>query len=556
MRAHCHPLLASLLLTAMLPSVPAANNPVSPRAPTAPISAGREDWFEDVTRGAGLNFVQQFCHDRIANILLSNGSGGAVFDFDNDGWMDVYLTNWRPLKGVTHPKYDRCQETNRLYRSRGDGTFEDVTRRAGLEGASFASGAVTGDFDNDGFTDVYVVNVGRNLLYRNRGNGTFEDVTDRAGVGHPGTGISAVFLDIDKDGWLDLFVANYLTYQPESESEQNPGAYPGPLAYPGEPNVLYRNKGNGTFEDITRSSGLLSPGHRGMSVSAFDADWDGDTDLYLSNDDTPNHLWLNDGKGHFHEAGMLAGVAFNAIGEAPGSMNAAVGDVNGDGWPDLFVTRFGYGSLYVRTRDRVYEDQIYKSGLGLLTRKYVGWGGAFIDFDNDTDLDLVVANGSAFVLDGSETLLLENQGNGQFKDASAKGGAVFKTRVNGRGNAILDFDNDGRLDVLLTALADRVFLLKNRVPADHHWLKLRLHGTRSNRNGYGARITLKAGDWTARAEALCPTGFLTQADPRVHFGLGARTQVDTLEILWPSGAVQSLKDVAVDRVLDVTEPKL
>jgi enediyne biosynthesis protein E4 len=251
---------------------------------------------------------------------------------------------------------------------------------------------------------------------------------------------------------------------------------------------------------------------------------------------------------------LVAGVAFNAIGEAPGSMNAAVGDADGDGWPDLFVTRFGYGSLYVRTATNLFEDRIYRSGLGLLTQKYVGWGGAFIDFDNDADLDLVVANGSAFVLEGSETLLLENQGNGQFTNASAKGGAFFKTRVNGRGNAILDFDNDGRLDVLLTALADRPFLLRNRFPAKNHWLKLRLQGTRSNRSGYGARITLVSGDLTSRGQALCPTGFLTQGDPRIHFGLGARSKVDTIEIRWPSGAVQNLKDIAADQILQVLEP--
>jgi enediyne biosynthesis protein E4 len=532
--------------------LPAAGNP---RSPTGPIPAAAQDWFEDVTPHARIDFVHQFCHRRIANILLSNGAGGAVFDFDNDGWMDLYLVNWGPLAGVTDPKSDATREPNRLYRNRGDGTFADVTKRAGLEGSGYSSAAVTGDFDNDGFTDVFVVNMGRSSLYRNRGDGTFEDVTAKAGVGHVGTGIGAVFFDYDHDGWLDLFVADYLTYQAAAESEQNPGAYPGPLAYPGEANVLYRNRGDGTFEDVTKAAGLLAPGHRAMSVSAFDADGDGHVDLYVCNDDTPNQLWLNDGKGHFREIGTEAGVAFNAIGEAPGSMNAAVGDVNGDGWPDLFVTRFGYGSLYVRTGPGRYEDRIYASGLGRLTQRYVGWGGAFLDFDNDADLDLVVANGSAFVLEGTETLLLENQGNGRFIDALAKGGAFFRTPVNGRGNAILDFDNDGRMDVLLTALADRPFLLRNRCPQRNHWLTLRLEGTRSNRSGYGAQITLAAGDWTSRAEALCPTGFLMQGDPRPHFGLGARTQMDRIEIRWPSGTLQVLKDIAADQILKVREPK-
>ena len=254
-----------------------------------------------------------------------------MFDFDGDGWVDVYFVNWGPMKGVTSPKHGDRREPNRLFRNRGDGTFEDVTAKARVEGAGFGSAATAGDFDNDGHVDLYVVNIGRNLLFRNRGDGTFEDVTERAKVGDAGSGISAVWLDADRDGRLDLFVANYLTFDPSTVSEQNPGAYPGPLAYPGEANVLYRNRGDGTFEEVTRAAGLYAPGHRAMSVSAFDADRDGDTDLYVSNDDTPNALWLNDGQGRFRDVALEAGVAFNSIGEAPGSMNAAVGEVNGDG---------------------------------------------------------------------------------------------------------------------------------------------------------------------------------------------------------------------------------
>lgn len=556
--SRCPDLPLHLVLAVLLVSASAslgADATANPRPPTPAIAAQPGDWFEDVTRRAGVDFVHQFGHRRIANILLSNGAGGAVLDFDRDGFMDLYLVNWEPLAGVTDPKHPAQGGANRLYRNRGDGTFQDVTPRAGLASTGFSSAATAGDFDNDGFPDLYVASVGRNTLYRNRGDGTFEDVTARAGVGHLGTGISAVFVDVDRDGWLDLFVVNYLTYQPEAASEQNPGAYPGPLAYPGEANALYRNNGDGTFTDITRASGLAVSGHRGMSVAAFDCDWDGDTDLYVANDDTPNHLWLNDGKGHFREAGVEAGVAFNAIGEAPGSMNAAVGDASGDGWPDLFVTRFGYGSFYLRTESGRYEDRIYASGLGRLTQRYVGWGGAFLDFDNDADLDLVVANGSAFGLDGTDTLLLENQGEAQFADASARGGACFHAPINGRGNAILDYDNDGRMDVLLTALADRPFLLWNRCPLKHHWLKLDLEGTRSNRSGYGTRVTLSTGDRTRRAEAICPTGFLLQGDPRVHFGLGPRTPIDRVEIRWPSGAMQTLTNVTPDQILKVREPK-
>ena len=526
------------------------------RGPSAPVVAQPGDWFEDVTQRSGIDFVHQFCHQRIANILLSNGAGGVVFDYDNDGFMDIYLVNGGPLPGVTATAAGTVRQPNRLYHNRGDGTFEDVTERAGVGGIGFASAAVAGDFDNDGYTDLYVVNVGRSLLYRNRGDGTFEDVTARAGVGHDGTGISAVFLDYDNDGWLDLYVGNYLTYVPAKESEQNPGAYPGPLAYAGEANILYRNRGDGTFEDVTRAAGLHSAGNRTMSVCAFDSNRDGYEDLYVCNDDTPNQLWLNDGHGHFREAALELGAAFNSIGEAPGSMNATVGDVNGDGWPDLFITRFGYGSLYERNAKGFYDDRMWASGRGRLTQKFVGWGGAFLDCDNDGDLDLFIANGDAFELDGVVSLLLENDGHGRFTDMSAKGGAFFKVPINGRGNAVLDFDNDGRQDVLLTTLAGRPFLLRNRCPLGNHWLTLQLEGTRSNRNGYGALLTLTAGELTLHSEAVCPTGFLLQGDARPHFGLGAHARVDHLEIQWPGGRTQVLTNVVADRILKVREPKL
>ncbi len=553
--APAHASLARLALLSLTLASLAAAEWTPPRPPTPPVPAGSDDWLVDVSRQAKVDFMHRLGHRRIANILLSNGTGGAVFDFDHDGWMDLFLLNWRAMEGVTSIPAGTPAAPNQLFRNRGDGTFEDITAKAGVAGDGFAYAAAAGDYDNDGFTDLFVALAGKATLYRNRGDGTFEDVTAKAGLAHRGTGISAVFFDADNDGKLDLFVANYLTYKPEAESEQNPGAYPGPLAYPGEPNAYYHNKGDGTFEEATRAAGLYVPGHRGMSVSAFDADWDGDTDLYLSNDDTPNMLWLNDGKGHFREVAMEKGVAFNSIGEAPGSMNAAIGDANGDGQPDLFITRLGYGSLYLRNTNGFYDDRMFSSGLGQLTQKHTAWGGNFFDLDNDGDLDLIVATGSAFVLEGTTTLLLENQGQARFTNAATKGGAFFQIPYNGRGNAILDFDNDGRLDVVLTAVADRVVLLQNRCPPKHHWLKLQLTGTRSNRNGYGARLTAVAGDLTLRAEAMCPTGFLMQSDPRVHFGLGARRQVDRLEIRWPSGNVQVLENVKADQILQVREPQ-
>jgi hypothetical protein len=542
--------LAAIVISAVASSAVAQIPP-----PIAPVSAGPEDRFVDVTRQAGIGFTHQFCHDGIMNILLSNGAGGAVFDYNGDGFMDLYLLNWGPLDGVTKRGLRVEREPNRLYRNRGDGTFEDVTEQAGVAGTGFANAAATGDFDNDGHEDLYITCFGANQLYRNRGDGTFEDVTIQAGVADAtGSGISATFLDADGDGWLDLYVVNYLTFDPSTISEQNPGAYPGPLAYPGEADVFFRNRGDGTFEAVTRDAGLYVPIHRGMSVSVFDHGRDGTPDIYVSNDDTPNGLWLNNGQGQFHDAGLELGVALNSIGEAPGSMNATLADANDDGWLDIFVTRFGYGSFYVRQEGGHYLDEMWRSGLGRLTQNYVGWGGSFIDFDNDGDPDLFIVNGSAFTLGGTLSLLLENDGRGGFSDAAEKGGRFFATPVDGRGSAVLDFDNDGRLDLLATTLANRPVLLRNRSADGNHWLKLDVRD-RHGRVAYGALITVAAGDRTWRTEVLCPTGFLMQGDARVHLGLGRVSKVNRLEIRWPGGSVRTLRDVAVDQILKLRETK-
>jgi len=558
---HTLPSVAScaLILVALAACKPRPKTePASPRqdakfSVTPPIRAGAGDAFEDVTAAAGLNFVQQFCDARIANILESDGSGGAVLDFDRDGFMDVYLVNPGPLDGVTHHAPGTKREPNRLFRNRRDGTFEDVTARAGIAANGYSFAAAAADYDNDGFTDLYVVNVGRNILYRNRGDGTFEDVTEKSGVGDRGTGIGAVWLDIDRDGKLDLFLVNYLTYDPNYNLYFNPDAYPGPLSYKPEFNCLFHNRGDGTFEDISERSGVRIPGHRGMSVCAFDANEDGADDLYICNDATPNLLLLNDGHGKFRDVAMQAQVAFNAQGEAAGSMAAAIGDYNGDNRFDILVSRLGYGSLYTSWRDGMYEDRMVASGVGAATAQYVGWGSHFVDYDNDADLDALIVNGDPHHMVGWESLLLENKGDGTFADAATKAGAFFTSKIRGRASLVVDFDNDGREDVLVTALADRVFLLRNRAPATNHWLKLELEGTRSNRDGFGARITLTAGGRTRVTQARCPAGYLSTSDPRLHFGLGRATVVDKIEIRWPSGAVQTLQNVAVDRILKVKE---
>jgi len=536
-------------------SPPAAARQADAASVTPQITAGAQDLFEDVTTKAGITYVHQFCDTKIANILESNGAGGAWLDFDGDGLMDLYLVNSGPLEGVTHHASGTVRQPNRLYRNRGDGTFEDVTRKAGLAGIGYCTAAVAADYDNDGHIDLFVTGVGGCHLYHNRGDGTFEDVTEKAGVADSGgTAIGAVFFDADNDGYLDLFVANYLTFDPKYQLYFNPDAYPGPLAYKPQFNKLYRNRGNGTFEDVSDSSGIRIAGHRAMSVAVFDYNDDGAADLYISNDGTPNLLLVNDGKGHFRDVAPEAGVAFNAMGEAAGSMAATIGDCNGDGLEDILVTRFGYGSLYMGTAKGVYDDRMMASGLGGLTAQFVGWGGCFIDFDNDGHLDICIANGDPHYLVGWESLLLQNSGEGGYSDAVEKGGAFFRTKIRARGCAAVDYDNDGRIDLLITTIADRPFLLHNRDRSANHWLTLDLEGTKSNRDGFGAKVKVSAGGKSYIAESRCPFGFLTQSDRRLHFGLGAAKTIERVEIHWPSRQTEVLENVKVDQILKVREP--
>ncbi len=533
----------------------AANSPglsSDSKAPKGTITSGE---FEDVTDKAGIHFVHQLADGKLDNIMESDGAGGVCFDFDRDGFIDIYLVNSGPAPVLSKAPRGTARQPNRLYRNRQNGTFEDVTERAGVAGHGFGTTATAADYDNDGFPDLLVVNFDGLILFHNEGNGTFSDATLKAGLLSNRAGISATFFDCDQDGYLDVFVANYLLYDPAVQNP--PGAkapYPGPLSYNSEFNILYRNRGDGSFEDFSEAANIRIPGHRAMAVTALDVDLDGDSDLYVCNDGTANLLLLNDGHGHFSESGLKAGVGLNQFGGADGSMGAAVGDCNGDGYPDLFVTRFGKASLYINSPGGFFDDRIQPAGILALSSQYTGWGGNFLDADNNGTLDLFVANGNAHFLEGMPPLLFENLGTGTFTDASTLGGRVFKQSLNARGSAALDFDNDGRIDLLVTTLAGPTFLWRNALSTSNHWVTLTLEGAQGNRDGLGALVTVQAGSLIQHAEMRCATSYVTQQDGRLHFGLGSHTVADRVDVRWPGGKTSMFKMVAADQIHKVVEP--
>jgi hypothetical protein len=532
-----------------------STTPATPSGQSVPSTLPSAAVFRDVTREARLEFVHQLADGDLTNIMESDGAGGTVLDYDGDGWMDLYLVNSGPDPIMSDAPPDTPRHPNRLFRNLGNRTFADVTEQAGVAGHGFGTTAAAADYDNDGDTDLLVVNFGSVILYQNQGDGTFRDVTEAAGLNNPRAGISATFLDVDRDGWLDLFVANYLVFDPTLNVEPgSPQPYPGPLAYPPEYNVLYRNRGDGSFADVSEASGIRIPDHRAMSVTALDFDLDGDVDLYVSNDGTPNLLLDNDGQGRFRDVGWQRGVAFNQFGDAAGSMGAAVADVNRDGFPDILVTRFGQASLYLNSKGGFFEDRITASGILDVSSQLVGWGGNFLDFDNDGDPDIFIANGDPHFLKGMPPLLLENRGDATFTSAGPRAGPFFQTLVNGRGSGAVDFDNDGRRDVVITTLGGPAILLRNELESGHHWLTLQLEGTRSNRDGFGALVQVMAGGRTLAAEARCPTVYVFQQETRLHFGLGPAKVVERIAIRWPSGQLQELTQVAVDQILAIREP--
>ena len=492
----------------------------------------------------------------------TTGAGCAFLDYDGDGWMDIYLVN----SGKCDFYDPNPPLRNALYRNNRDGTFTDVTAKAGVGAGGFGQGVAVGDFDGDGLPDLYITQYGNNILYHNNGDGTFTDVTQKAGVAAPGWSSSAVWFDYDNDGRLDLFVCRFVDFDKSKnlpcEADNKPG-YCIPRLYKPMASWLFHNNGNGTFTDVSKSSGIGNYLGKAWGVVATDINNDGRMDLFVANDTTQNFLFLNRGNGHFDEVGTVAGVAYSEAGRPRSGMGVDSADYNEDGWMDLFVANIDHEmySLYQNDHDESFDDQAGSNGIASATRLMSGWGLKFFDFDNDGNLDLFLSNGNPDDLIqvyhkdvGYEEPLLLFRNNGKtFQNISETSGPLFAKNLSARGLAVGDFDNDGSVDVLITVNGGAPLLLRNKAGKQNNWLGLSLSGTKSNPDAVGARVTYQAGDLRRNRMKIGGGSFLSSHDPRIVVGLGQRTKVDWLEVKWPNGTVQRFTNLPINRYIRIVE---
>jgi len=500
----------------------------------------------------------------------TTGAGCAFFDYDNDGWMDIYLVN----SGRCDFYDPRPALRNALYKNNRDGTFTDVTEKAGLQGGGYGMGAAVGDYDGDGFPDLYLTQYGRSVLYHNEGNGKFTDVTDKAGVGAPGWSSSAVWFDYDNDGRLDLFVCQFVDFSKEKNlfcgnAQTGERYYCIPRGYNPAPSRLFHNNGDGTFTDVSKESGISEHLGKAWGVVATDIDNDGRMDLFVANDTMPNFLFANRGHGKFEEIGIEAGVAYDEGGRARSGMGVDSADYDQDGWMDLFVANIDHEkySLYHNGHDGSFKDASASNGVASATWLMSGWGLKFFDFDNDGNLDLLLANGNPDdtiqehfkdVFYEEPLLLFRNTGRSfehAFDNVSAVAGPVFERPLAARGLAIGDYDNDGAVDVLVAVNNGAPVLLRNVATAGNHWLGIRLIGKKANRDAVGARVTYQAGDLRRQFCKVGGGSYLASHDPRMVLGIGPRTQMDWVEISWPqpSTLVERFAGLPVDRYITLEE---
>ena len=517
--------------------------------------------FSEVAAASGLHFEMRSGGQVKNYILESKGGGGALLDYDGDGWLDIYLVNGAQLGDPAPP--------NALYRNQGNGAFDDRTQAAGVGGAQWGMGCAVGDYDNDGASDLYVTNYGPNALYHNEGDGTFREVGQAAGVDLADWSTSATFGDYDRDGDLDLYVAQYLQFAPERVPPRGGMwkgvlVFAGPLGLTGAQDALYRNEGDGTFRNVTRQAHVeqAEPTY-GLGALFCDYDRDGDPDLYVANDSAPNFLYRNEGD-TFREIGVAAGAALSAEGVAQAGMGIAYGDYDRDGFGDFLVTHFedDYNTLYRNRRDGTFAVASTAAGLAEPSLPHLAFGTCFLDYDNDQDQDLFVANGHVYPQirhlnpDGyaEPNQLFANEGpTADYRFSAVAAGDLSLPAVS-RGAAKGDYDNDGDVDLLVFNLDGSPSLLRNDTGNQLNWLTLRLVGTASNRDGIGARVAVVSGGVEQVAERVSGGSFLSHSDGRVHFGLGANTAAERIEIHWPSGRTQHLEDVAANQFLVVEEP--
>jgi len=527
--------------------------------------------FTNIAEKAGLTAVNVFGGVETKKYIIeTTGTGVAIFDYDNDGWPDIFIVNGTTLEGFPSDQ----APTNHLYHNNHDGTFTDVTAKAGLVATGWGQGVCVGDYDNDGWEDLYVTYYGKNRLYHND-HGVFTDVAEKAGVAGSGKawGTGCAFVDYNRDGHLDLLVANYVDFNLSTTPTPGEGSscvwkgvpvMCGPRGLRGAKNILYENRGDGTFADVTIRAHIdQTGGHYAFSVSTFDFDDDGWPDIYVACDSAPSTLYHNNRDGTFTDVAVMAGVAFNEDGREQAGMGTTVADYNGDGRLDIFKTNFSDDTptLYRNDGDGIFSDVTFAAGLGLHTQ-YLGWGTMFFDFDNDGWPDLILANGHVYPeVDkfrlGSgylePRLLYHNNGNGTFTDVSATAGPGINAASSARGLAVGDFWNDGRLSVVINNVYARPSLLVNTAHSGNHWVAFKTVGTHSNRDGIGAKITLKAGKRTLVDEVRSGSSYISQNDLRVHFGLGSAVKIDAVQVRWPSGLVEHFDNLSIDAIHTLKE---
>ena len=544
----------------------------APKREVRPVAAGEVPGnFVDLTSVSGVHFDYQSFHTPTKYLIETMGSGAAVFDCDNDGRLDIFLVNGAPIQAQmpkgSIPEKDGPRTWNRLYHQKADGTFEDITEKAGVQGFGYGMGVAVGDYDNDGNEDLFVTAYGRNMLYHNNGDCTFTDVTKQAGVAGSGWSTSAAWVDYDNDGLLDLVVLRYVTWDWDDYwcGEHKPGyrAYCHPDLYAPIAPILYHNDGNGHFTDVTHEAGLDKPG-KGLGVAIADYDRDGRVDIAIANDSMPEFLYHNDGKGKFSEVGLLSEIALDDNGNTFAGMGIDFADYDNDGWPDLVITDLADQryALYRNNGDGSFLYTSSRTGISGMTLMHSGWGIRFLDYDNDGWKDLLIAQGHD--LDTVELtspqlhyrepmILARNTGKG-FVDVSSISGPAFEPKWVARGLATGDLDNDGRVDAVVTTNDGPAHLLYNRTNTTNHWILLDLVGHKSNRDAIGAVIKLVTESGAQYATVTTAGSYLSSSDKRVHFGLGASKKAQSIEITWPSGIHQSLKDVEGDRIVKIEEP--